>query len=769
MVASNFPNRPFGLRESTWVNYQEIGNNRTNWHGELWIDRYNGNYNTYSGGASSFTFFLNGSQVAGWSFTYNFNNYNNLLLAAVDVWVPHNSDGTKTAPIDGYANVDIMGYTEVHSSFGFPTIPRASTATWASAGNPIAGVAKTLNTNRASSGFTHTIDYTFGAATGNVGTGIGASVSWTPPLSLLNQMPNTDKGAGKFKTYTYNGGSLIGTTESNFILEPDAAVIPTWTSATRTEGTTTPDVATIIGAGKYVQGVSKPVGTITGAAGVYGSTISSYRQQVGTEVINAATANFTKVLTTAGSAIDFTQEITDSRGRKKTLVSQIEVLPYSKPVISSFTFQRWDATNNVADNNGTAIRATVIGAVQSLVNGTERNRLTLRFSSKLRSSSTWTVDATPVVDSTTLAYNSSFVLPGPYAVTTAFDVKAELIDKFNTTSSQKVATTGEIFQHWSTGLGAGKYWEKGMVDIAGDAYASGGFLSMGKRITDWNAAIYEGRYHSNTASNSPPVGPASGDTGNQCVGDVETWYEVQGATVFHYVKQTVKWINGTGVNFGARNLVNSFLRGYAMTRYSQNGGSTWSAWVIADNKVRSATSQLGLSSIEAATGRHFINAAGLKFVDLNGVFIADYTHYRVDYYYRTGDSNGNWFRLKSGTTDPANIKYTYQNLYIYGNGTPQGANTTADQCGMAAVSGEVHWGHIDIYNPMSSVAGRVKAFEGVDCSPNGTTRFAGSLSGVSGANADTTLFDGFKLSLSNTTINDFQSTTGPWIKVSALS
>ncbi|WNN95016.1 minor tail protein [Microbacterium phage Magritte] len=469
-TSSNFPGRPFRLEDSVWLRSQNVAGNYSAISAELWI-RKNSYSPTWSNGASNFTFFVNGAQVAGWSFTYDFRNSDSLRLAYVEANVGHNNDGTKAFPVDGYANVAVLGYTETHSTINLPTIPRASVATFNGPDlhSIIFGEPVLVATNRAVSSFTHDIDYYFGTTNGRALTGVGASANWTPPLALMNQIPNATTGVGRLRTHTYSGGSMIGWTESAMRLNVPEDVIPTWTSATITENAS--GVAAIIGAGVYLQGISKLRSVISGAAGVYGSTIKSYRHTAGGQTISTAAANFASPLPTAGSAVPVIQSVTDSRGRVKQLTTNINVLPYSKPVLSRVTATRVNGSNAV-DPLGTRIRLGLTGVVQSIVNSTQRNRLTLRVSTKLRSSSTWGSPTNIVVDSTTLSYNANYVVVGPFAISNAYDIKVELIDKFNTAVGQTQVGTGEIFQHWTNGLGVGKYWEKGMVDVLGDAYLS---------------------------------------------------------------------------------------------------------------------------------------------------------------------------------------------------------------------------------------------------------------------------------------------------------
>ena len=48
----------------------------------------------------------------------------------------------------------------------------------------------TIYTNRVSASTTHTLLYTFGNTSGTIATNVGASVNWTPALTLAAQIPN---------------------------------------------------------------------------------------------------------------------------------------------------------------------------------------------------------------------------------------------------------------------------------------------------------------------------------------------------------------------------------------------------------------------------------------------------------------------------------------------------------------------------------------------------------------------------------------------------
>ena len=88
------------------------------------------------------------------------------------------------------------------------TIPRASSITATDAN---IGSASTINISRASSGFTHTITYSFGSLSGTIVTKTSdTSVGWTVPTTFFEQIPNASSGTVTLTCQTYNGNTLIG-------------------------------------------------------------------------------------------------------------------------------------------------------------------------------------------------------------------------------------------------------------------------------------------------------------------------------------------------------------------------------------------------------------------------------------------------------------------------------------------------------------------------------------------------------------------------------
>lgn len=254
----------------------------------------------------------------------------------------HNADGTlNNVSISAYVRITDSTHTTKTASVAMATIPRASQPTTSASVNM--GTAVTINTNRYSSSFTHTITYAFGGTSGTIGTNVGTSVSWTPPLTLANQIPNATSGVATITCITYSGGTAIGTKTTTITLNVPASVVPTISTLALQEAGDVPS-----GWNTYVQNKSKIKVTYT-ASGSYSSTISSYATTGDgyTYTGNSATTNYIR---TSGN-ITLTGKVIDSRGRQATKSETRYVYPYANPTISTAQIQRCDVDGNI-DSNG---------------------------------------------------------------------------------------------------------------------------------------------------------------------------------------------------------------------------------------------------------------------------------------------------------------------------------------------------------------------------------------------------------------------------------
>lgn len=448
----------------------DVAGNRSRWAYAAWFNNngssVNGSGNTYAleglvnRGATAF----NITAGTGWT----------LLASGENEWVPHNADGSRD-PV-GIRLTIVSDNPYVGNGTGVaqdpaPKIPRATTAIIPNSGWFDPGVELTISLPRASSAYTHDVRWAFGALSGQTaglagsGNGAGTSIKWTPPLSMLNQIPNNPYGSGHIEVTTKQGSTVIGTTRTTFYASAQN-VYPTVSGLTISDDN--PTVQSTVGA--FVQGLSLLRATVN-AAGVYGSTIKT--RTFTFDGITAASGGVVQV-DQAGNR-PWTATATDSRGQTADTSGTLNVLAYAPPSISSAPVRRAVAAGT-ANDQGTYLRVDLTGAIASLiVSSAQKNGMTVRAFTRQTGTSTWI--ARNVITPTGTSYNSNFVISGGgiFDATKSYDVRIELADKFGTAQqiSQVSAAKIALDINGNAGVGIGKYHEQGALDVAGDIYQNG--------------------------------------------------------------------------------------------------------------------------------------------------------------------------------------------------------------------------------------------------------------------------------------------------------
>lgn len=384
------------------------------------------------------------------------------LLNTVTQTVSHASDGSKTmdmacvfaiaATISGtyYANITAS------ATVTLDTIPRASSV---SMGTGNMGSASTITISRASSSFTHTLTYTFGSASGTIATKTSAtSVSWTPPLTLANQIPNAASGSGTLTCTTYSGNARIGSKSVTITLKVPDSVVPTVSSLTamRIDG----DVPS--GWGIYVQSKSAVTLTVNGAAGSYGSTIKSYSITGGGYSGSAATLT-TGTLVNSGT-YTFTATVTDSRGRTSAAKTvSISVAEYSPPSFSSYSTNRCNSGGTATDD-GTYARG-LVNYTYSSCGG--NNTVTRATYYKRSTASSWTNANRSFNSGTAFTFGG-----GNISTEYTYDIQYRLTDAFATITVTDTVSTASVvmdFLRGGKGVAIGKVAEtQNCFEVSGD-------------------------------------------------------------------------------------------------------------------------------------------------------------------------------------------------------------------------------------------------------------------------------------------------------------
>ena len=407
-------------------------------------DGYSSSYDRSYG--NHFTLTVDGSQVYS---NTDFRVYMANATSEGSAWqccsgsftVAHNADGAKAFSFSAkYWNTESSSI----GSSGSPltvsgthtciTIPRASSV---SATNATMGASSTITVSRASSSFTHTLTYSFGSTSGTIATGVTTSYTWSVPISLANQIPNSKTGTCTITCTTYSGSTQIGTKTTTITLTVPSSAAPTLSVAS----------AVVDGfSGHYLQGKSKCKLTFT-ASGQYGASISS-RTVNGTAVSSPWTSG---ILTSSGS-VSYTCAVTDSRGYSKSVTVSITVDAYSNPMLTAVSVFRCNSGGTAADD-GTYISAKAT-ANYSSVGGINSATLTYKYRVK---NGAWSA-ATTMTSGTASVFGA-----GAISITSSYEVLLTITDSVGnsaqTTITIPTSTVMLDFRPEMNGMGIGRYAE----------------------------------------------------------------------------------------------------------------------------------------------------------------------------------------------------------------------------------------------------------------------------------------------------------------------
>lgn len=166
--------------------------------------------------------------------TYKFNGYEGTIATGVGAsytWtvpdlvskISGKSSGTCTIYCKTKNGSTVVGTESVTLTLNIPakSTPSASISTVQM------GTSVDIYTNRKSSGYSHTLTYAMGDASGTIGTEVGSMKSWTPPKSLAERTGKKTSATCRITCKTYNGSLLVGTATSDIILTVPSATVPT--------------------------------------------------------------------------------------------------------------------------------------------------------------------------------------------------------------------------------------------------------------------------------------------------------------------------------------------------------------------------------------------------------------------------------------------------------------------------------------------------------------------------------------------------------------
>ncbi|MBR1585717.1 MAG: hypothetical protein IJ662_09275 [Clostridia bacterium] len=276
----------------------------------------------------------------------------------------------------------------------------------------------------------------------------------TPPLLMLNAMPDSDTAPMEIRVSTQDGGAIIRTA---YLRCPDD-VVPTGVT-----GTASPSSSVVpSGWNVYVAGQSAAILRITQAAQApYGAEIVRYAiDGPGIHIQDGELPmTATSSLLEKGDQV-FTLTATDSRGRQGKSQITVTALAYSKPTLRGILSQRCDASGAEADE-GLYARCTATVRF-SACDG--HNSAVCRVAYRRQGDSAW-IDAGPLQD-------QPLLIGGSLALNDNWDIRYTISDTLGFSHVYYDVVTRAVWEmHVKRGGGAWAFG--GVADLDGALHVYG--------------------------------------------------------------------------------------------------------------------------------------------------------------------------------------------------------------------------------------------------------------------------------------------------------
>ena len=378
----------------------------------------------------------------------------------------HNADGTKSITLNFSvetevtegANANLNNYclksASISKTVELPKIDRISSFSIPSF---TMGTNGTITISPYVSSFRHTLTYAFGSISGTIASNVATSTTWNPSRDLGHQIPNATYGTGTITCATYNGSTLIGSTSKSFTLYVNGDMYPSF-SYTYTPNNTFNGLLLTTRSSVYFA---------ISASGSYGSTIKSY--SISGQGLNTTSSSGTSSIFDSSGTFSYTLKVTDSRNRTSTQTKSVNVYYYAKPSVS-FTASRCMQNGAISDI-GNYISVTVNYSFSN-PNNANQNGKQIKVEYKEVDASSWSNFITQNANS--YSGSQTFTNTGIiFASSKTYDFKVTLTDSFHSViSSTQVSTASCILDIEPGGVGAGKYWENGALDVGADLYCN---------------------------------------------------------------------------------------------------------------------------------------------------------------------------------------------------------------------------------------------------------------------------------------------------------
>ena len=486
----------------------DISDNTSTINWQLTVSRYTYYHTFNKQGDSTLSLTLDGQNVHSSNPIWEVWD-GEVTLASGSSTISHNSDGRKTLPFSCTFNPNngLHGTITVSGNLGLTAIPRSSSVS-VSAG--VIGSSVTININRQSSTFKHTVRYAWAGKSGTIATNVDTSTTWTIPIDFANDIPNSASGTGTIFVDTYSGSTKTGTQSTTLTASVPANVKPTFSGVTLSDLNGAAQNL-IPNSDTFIQVISNIKVAFNGASGSYGSSITGYYAEIISKNQSTSSNGGSLGIMNYHGTIKIRASVSDSRGRwSDTREVSVTVLEYFAPALS-FSIARTGSTSSTLTTTRNAKIAPLTVA------GSQKNSMTLTFKVARLGTTNFQADTGPATGSWTSIsslVNSQANLASNYLANQSWVVIGILEDKFTRTEFMvNVATESVVLSYDRSGIGVNKIRERGALDVKGDIYANdqpiqqhqltrnNGISILMKESLD--NILKNGMYYSHSAPNRP--------------------------------------------------------------------------------------------------------------------------------------------------------------------------------------------------------------------------------------------------------------------------
>lgn len=338
------------------------------------------------------------------------------------VRIPHDADGRKTvaATCTGWLQQD-QGYkwyfSPVTVYVTLPAIPRVSGIS--ATGTALESDMKIL-LQRAAAGFTDTVSWTCGTASGIIADQTTRTeLFWKPPLELAVQAPNSIYVPITLTVTTYQSGQQIGQGSTLVYCTIPNSIVPT----------VQVQVRDFMGYreifGSYIQNQSRLQVTASGQ-GILGSTCREVQIRFGGMTSSLWKPTF--AIANAGTQ-SIEVQVTDSRGRIGTWTGSVEASAYRNPQIGASACFRC-SSDGTEDPAGSYAKVLFSGEVTPLEN---LNTAAYALHRRIRGTEDWT--SIPITDYDGMRHVQDGYFLFPASVDQAYEYRLILQDRFTVSES----------------------------------------------------------------------------------------------------------------------------------------------------------------------------------------------------------------------------------------------------------------------------------------------------------------------------------------------